>query len=99
MSADDMTVEEIEARLDELDDEEEQADELTESFISATDALDAIRTHPLVGDETAAKVSLLKQTVRQIRQHDVRVHESIHYERDALRQQRRELKHAEEAEP
>jgi DNA-binding transcriptional MerR regulator len=96
--SDDMTLEEIEARLDELDDEKEQADELTESFIDATDALDAIRTHPLVGDETAAQVKFLKQMLRQIRQHDVRVHEGIHYERDALRRQRRELKHAEEAE-
>jgi hypothetical protein len=87
---------EIEARLDELDDKEKQASELTESFVDATDALDAICTHPLVDDETSAQVRLLKQMLRQIRQHDVRVHEGIHHEREGLRRQRWELKREEE---
>jgi DNA-binding transcriptional MerR regulator len=95
MSAD-MSLEEIEARLDELDDEKEQADELSESFIDATDALAAISTHPLVGNETATKISMLRRMLRQIRQFDMREREAIHHERDVLRRQARELKHAEE---
>jgi hypothetical protein len=94
----DRSLAEIEARLDELRNEKEQADELSEAFTDATDVLDAICTHPLVDDETVAQVRLLKHMLRQIRQHDLRVHEGIRYERDALRQQRRELKHAEEGE-
>jgi hypothetical protein len=97
MSAD-SSLEEIEVRLDELRDEKEQADELSESFTDATDALDAIRTDALVDDETAAKVELLKQMLRHIRQFDVHAHESIHHEREALHRQGRKLKHAEEAE-
>ncbi|HET7325470.1 MAG TPA: hypothetical protein VFJ06_14175 [Halococcus sp.] len=95
MSAD-TSLAEIETRLDELREEKEQADELTESFSDATDALDAIRTHSLVDDETAAKVELLKRMLRQIRRFDVNEHERIHYERDALYRKGRELKHAEE---
>ena len=98
MSTDDMTLEEIEARLDELRNEKEQADELAESFTDATDALAAISVHPLVDDETAAKISLLRQMLRHIRQFDVRAHEGIHHERDCLSRRARELKHAEEAE-
>ena len=97
MSAD-TSLEDIEARLDELRDEKEQADELSESFTDATDALDAIRTDALVDDETAAKVELLKQMLRQIRQFDVRAHESIHHERETLRRQGRKLKRAEDGE-
>jgi predicted transcriptional regulator len=95
----DRSLEEIEARLDELRDEKEQADELAEAFTDATDALDAICTDALVDDETAAKVELLKQMLRQIRQFDVHAHESIHHEREALHRQGRKLKHAEEGEP
>lgn len=95
---DDSSLEEIEARLDELRDEKEQADELSEAFTDATDALDAISAHPLVDDETAAKVELLKQMLRQIRQFDVHAHASIHHECDSLRRRARELKHAEETE-
>ena len=97
MSAD-TSLEEIEARLDELRDEKEQADALSESFTDATDALDAIRTDALVDDETAAKVELLKQMLRQTRQFDVRAHESIHHEREALHRQGRKLKRAEDGE-
>ena len=96
--SDEISLEEIEARLGELRDEKEQADELSESFNDAIEALDAIRTDALVGGETAAKVELLKQMLRQIRRFDVNAHERIHHERDALRRQSRELKHAEEAE-
>jgi uncharacterized membrane protein YccC len=97
MSAD-SSLEEIEARLDELRDEKEQADELSESFTDATDALDAIRTDALVDEETAAKVELLKQMLRQIRQFDVHAHESIHHEREVLRRKGRKVKRAEEGE-
>lgn len=83
----DMALEEVEARLDELRDEEEQAGELGESFTDAIEALDDIRTHALVDDGTAAKVELLKNMTRHIRQFDVHAHERIHHERDALRQQ------------
>jgi hypothetical protein len=93
---DDASLEEIEARLDELDDKKEQADELSKSFNGAVDSLGEIQRHPLVDDEAAAKVSLLKQMLRQIRQHDVRVHEGIHHEREGLRRQRWELKREEE---
>jgi hypothetical protein len=98
MSADDMTLEEIETRMDELDDKKEQADELAESFNDAVGSLDDIHTHPLVDGEAASQVKLLKQMLRQIRQHDVRVREGIHYERDALHQRAAELKHKEETE-
>ena len=97
MSAD-TSLEEIEARLDELRDEKEQADALSESFNDAVDALDAIRTDALVDGETAAKVELLKQMLRQIRQFDVHAHESIHHERETLRRQGRKLKRAEDGE-
>ena len=96
--SDEISLGEIEARLDELRDEKEQADELSESFTDATDALDAIRTDPLVDDETAAKLSLLKQMLRHIRQFDVHPHERIHHERDSLRRRLRELKHVQEGE-
>jgi predicted trehalose synthase len=91
-----MTADEIEARLGELDDEKEQVRELGESFGGVDDALADIRDHPLVDGEAAAKVSLLKDMARHIRQWDLDEHERIHYERDALRQQLRELKHAAE---
>jgi DNA-binding transcriptional MerR regulator len=96
MSADDMTLAEIEARLNELDDEEQQAEELAGLFIDATDALATISTHSLVGSETETKISMLRHMLRQIRQFDMHEREAIHHERDALRQQARELKHAEE---
>jgi DNA-binding transcriptional MerR regulator len=94
----DTSLEEIEARLDELRDEKQQADALSEAFTDATDALDDIRTDALVDDETAAKVELLKQMLRQIRQFDVHAHESIHHEREALHRQGRKLKRAEDGE-
>jgi hypothetical protein len=88
MSAD-MAADEIEARVDELDDEKEQVRELGESFGDVDDALEGICTHPLVDDETAAKVSLLKDMARHIRQWDLD-------EREHLRRQLREMKHAAE---
>jgi DNA-binding transcriptional MerR regulator len=95
MSAD-TSLAEIEARLDELDDKKQQADALSESFNDAIAALDAIRTDALVDGEATAKVELLKQMLRQIRRFDVNEREAIHHERDVLRRQARELKHAEE---
>ena len=95
--SDEISLDEIDARLDELRDEKEQADALSESFNDAVDALDAIRTDALVDGETAAKVTLLKDMLRHIRQFDVHAHESIHHERETLRRQGRKLKHAEEA--
>jgi predicted trehalose synthase len=90
----DMAADEIEARLDELADEKEQARELGESFGDVDDTLADIRDHPLVDDETAAQVALLKDMARHIRQWDLDEHERIHYEREHLRRQR-ELKRAE----
>ncbi|HET7325362.1 MAG TPA: hypothetical protein VFJ06_13630 [Halococcus sp.] len=98
MNADDMTLEEVEARMDELDEKKEQADDLAESFNDATDALAAISVHSLTDDEMAAKISMLRHMLRQIRQHDVRVNEGIHHERHALYQRAGELHHEEEAE-
>lgn len=96
MSADtDADIGEIETRLDELDYEKELADELSESFVDARDALDAIRTHPLVDDEVAAKAELLKHMLQAIQRHDVHARESIYHERDVLRRQLAELKHSE----
>jgi hypothetical protein len=94
--SDDSSLKEIEARLDELRDEKEQADELSEAFTDATDALAAISTHPLTDGETAAKISLVRDMVRHIRQFDVHAHESIHHEREALHRQGMELKREEE---
>jgi hypothetical protein len=91
-----MTTDEIEARLDELDGEKEQVRELGESFNEAIGALDDIRTDALVDGETAAKVALLKDMARHIRKWDFNERDRIHYERDALRQQLRELKHADD---
>lgn len=96
--SDDMTADEIEARLGELDDEKEQARELGESFNDATDALGEIQRHPLVDGEGAAQVGLLKQMLRQVRQFDVNPSERIHYEREALRRQLRELERGEDGE-
>ena len=96
--SDDTSLEEIEARLDELRDEKEQARELGESFNDAIDALDGIRTDVLVDGEAAAKVELLKQMLRQIRQFDVNAHERIHHERETLHRQGRKLKRAQDGE-
>jgi chromosome segregation ATPase len=98
MNADDMTLEEVEARMDELDKKKEQADDLAESFNDAADALAAISVHSLTDDEMAAKISMLRHMLRQIRQHDVRVNEGIHHERHALYQRADELRHEEETE-
>lgn len=95
MSADSLA--EIEARLDELDDKEEQATELTESFNDALHALDDIDTHPLVNGETTAQVQLLKHMLREIRQHDIHVHQGVRHERDVLRRRAHELKHDEQS--
>ena len=87
-----MAVNEIEARLDELGDEKEQVRELGESFGDVDDALADIRDHPLVDDETAAKVSLLKDMARHIRQWDLNEHERIHHEKQQLREKARKKK-------
>ena len=92
----DMTLDEIEARLEELQDEREQADELRESFADARDALDDIRAHPLVDEEGAAKAKLIHDMVRLIGQHDIDPHECIHYEKRCLQEQAYKKK-AEEA--
>ena len=96
--ADDMTLEEIEQRLDELTDEREQAVDLRESFADARDALDEIRKHPLVDEEGegAGKAKLIHDMVRLIGQHDIDPHECIHYEKRCLQEQAYKKK-AEEA--
>jgi hypothetical protein len=96
--SDDMTLAEIEARLNELDDEEQQAEELAGLLTDATDALAAISTHPLTDSETETKISMLRHMLRQIRQFDMHEREAIHHKRDMLRRQAREMKHAEEGE-
>ena len=82
----DMTLDEIEARLEELQDEREQADELRESFADARDALDDIRAHPLVDEEGAAKAKLIHDMIRLVGHHDIDPHERIHHEKQWLRE-------------
>ena len=85
---DDMTLEEIEDRLDELADEREQADALADSFGEAFDALDDIRQNDLVDGETAAKVLLLKTMLKHVRRCDADPHRGIYHQKDRLRKQR-----------
>ena len=85
---DDRSLEEIEARLDELRDEKDQADELGEAFAEARDALKSIQQHPLVDDQAAAEVQLLAAMLDHIRHHDVTPSRRIHHERRALREAR-----------
>jgi hypothetical protein len=99
MNADDMTLEEVEARMDELNEKKEQADDLAESFNDAADALAAISVHSLTDDEMAAKISMLRHMLRQIRQHDVRIRGlDIQHEHHALRQRAGELRYEGESE-
>ena len=90
-SGDDRSLEEIEARLDELRDEKEQADELAEAFADARDALKSIQQHPLVDDPAAAEVRLLAAMLRHIHRHDANPSRRTSHERDQLRQRRAEL--------
>jgi len=85
---DDRSLEEIEARLDELRDEKDQADELGEAFAEARDALKSIQQHPLVDDQAAAEVRLLAAMLRHVRHHDINPSRRIFNERRALREAR-----------
>jgi hypothetical protein len=88
MTDDDRSLEEIEARLDELRDEKDQADELGEAFADALDAFKSIQRHPLVDEPAAAKVRLLAAMLRHVQHHDVNPSKRIHDERRALREAR-----------
>jgi len=94
----DRSLEEIEARLDELRDEKEQADELGDAFAEARDALESIQQHPLVDDPATAKVHLLAAMLRHVRQYDVNPSRRIHHERRTLREARRRKKAEAESE-
>lgn len=88
MTDDDRSLEEIKARLDELRDEKDQADELGDAFAEARDTLEFIQQHPLVDEPAAAKVRLLTDMLRHVRHHDVNPSRRIHHERRALREAR-----------
>jgi len=88
MTDDDRSLEEIEARLDELRDEKDQADELGEVFADALDALGSIQRHPLVDEPAAAEVQLLAAMLRHVRHHDINPSKRIFNERQALREAR-----------
>jgi len=85
---DDRSLEEIEARLDELRDEKEQADELGDAFAEARDALESIQRHPLVDEPAAAEVRLLADMLRRVRHHDINPSRRIRHERRSLREAR-----------
>ena len=99
MTDDDRSLKEIEARLDDLRDEKEQADELGDAFADARDALESIQQHPLVDDPAAAEVRLLADMLRHIRRHDADPSRRIHHERRALREARWRKKAGAESEP
>ena len=85
MTDDDRSLEEIEARLDELRDEKEQADELGDAFADARDALKSIQQHPLVDDPAAAEVGFMARMLDRIGHHEST---RIQHERQALREAR-----------
>ena len=86
--SDDCSLEEIEARLDELRDEKEQADELADAFADARDALKSIQQHPLVNDPAVVEVRLLARMLDHIRHHSVNPSRRILNERQVLREAR-----------
>ena len=88
MTDDDRSLEEIEARLDELRDEKDRADELGDAFADARDALESIQQHPFVDNQAAAKVQLLTIMLSHIHRHDANPSRRIFNERQALREAR-----------
>jgi len=87
---DEMDLEDVEQRLEDLRKKKAALDELHDHVDEARENLLAIRDHHLVDDELAAKVDLILAMVDWT-MHDVHVGKAISYERDQLRQRKWEL--------
>lgn len=92
--SDDMTLDEIEGRLDELRAEKEQASEHTAAYGEMFDAVDEVIAHPMTDDEAAGKLQLLKSSL-QLVSRDNDPGRGIRWEREQLRKKRWEKRHEE----
>jgi len=88
---DEMSLEEIEARLDELREKKDRAENLRDLVGETSDNLATIAGHEFVDDELAAKVDFLQTMLDWAVHHDISVEQAIRYEREQLRRRRVEL--------
>jgi hypothetical protein len=93
-----MDLDDIETRLDELRDEKAAAGTFHELVGETTDNLGEIQASEFVDDETAAKIDLLATMLDWTIHHDVRAGERIRYERERLRLRKIELERERELE-
>jgi len=77
-----MDLDDIEVRLDELRDEKAAAEKFHELVGETSDNLAEIQASEFVDDKTAAKVGLLATMLNWTIHHDVHAGERIHYERE-----------------
>lgn len=98
MNVDEMDLEEIEARLAELRDEKDAAEEFRALVGETADNLGAIQASEFVDESTGAKIGLLETMLNWIVHHDVHVEKRIHYDRERLRRRKIELERKAELE-
>ncbi|MCU4716885.1 hypothetical protein [Halapricum hydrolyticum] len=92
---DDMTLDEIEARLDELREEKAEARELRERIGDAHSELREIRQHRFVDDDLAVKLGFIDQMLGMATHEDLHAEVRIHHERERLRRRKIELERQE----
>jgi hypothetical protein len=88
---DEMNVEEVEARLEDLRQRKKEAEDLRELIGDVQDDLRKIASHRLVDDELTAKLELLESMLGWVSHHDLQDEKAIHHEREQLRRRRIEL--------
>lgn len=90
-----MGVEEIEERLEELKEREAKAEAFHDTLSEVTALLDELAANPTADDDLAAKIDLIQNMLQLSVHEEHNVGVAIHHEREVLRRRRFELENKE----
>jgi len=91
----DMTLEEVEERLDELVVEKDAVERLHQRINDITEDIGKVKDHEFVDDDLTAKLSLIQQMFALVTHEDLNADRRIHHEREVLRRRKIELERQE----